>query len=208
MSLDPSTEEGRRLLEGELAKAKYAPSQPGLLERFQDWLFDLFEGVGSGVGAPAWLVPVVILVVLAGIGLILWRVLRREPAPTGPERSGAVLEGITQTATELRASAAAALARGDASSALLDSFRALVVSAIERTILDDQPGRTAHEAARDLASAFPDAAPELARIADLFDGVRYGGLDVGADQARSAGALDARLVSTRPVLTDVLAGSW
>lgn len=208
MGLDPSTEEARRLLEQELAKGKYAGSQPGLLERFWTWFLGLFHGAGSGVGAPAWLVPVVLLIVFALIGLILWRVLRREPAQTTTTAVGAVLDGVSASAAELRQSAITALAAGDADTAVLDGYRTIVVAAIERTLLDDQPGRTAHEAARDLGPVFPGESSALSEGADVFDAVRYGGRAATPEQARAIIDLDDRLRSTRPNLAEALATPW
>ena len=76
---------------------------------------------------------------------------------TGPRREG-VLDGPTRTAAEHRAAAGRALEAGDADTAVLEAYRALTRSAIERTLLDDLPGRTAHEVAVALGPVFPASA--------------------------------------------------
>ena len=79
---------------------------------------------------------------------------------------------------------------GDAETAVLEAYRALARSAVERTLLDDLPGRTAHEVAVALAPVFPASAASLALAADTFDAVRYGrrsrhgGVGPGRDRAR------------------------
>ena len=84
--------------------------------------------------------------------------------------------------------------------AVLDGFRAIAKDMSDRTLLDDAPGRTAHEVSLALASPFPDHADRLARAADLFDSVRYGHRRANADQAGQVQHLDAELVTTRPLL--------
>jgi Domain of unknown function (DUF4129) len=84
--------------------------------------------------------------------------------------------------------------------AVLDGFRAIAKDMGERTLLDDAPGRTAHEVALTLASPFPDHADRLAQAADLFDSVRYGHRRANADQGGHVQHLDAELVTTRPEL--------
>jgi len=70
----------------------------------------------------------------------------------------------------------------------------------DRTLLDDAPGRTAHEVSLALASPFPDHSVRLAEAANVFDAVRYGHRRATADQAGEVQRLDAELVRARPVL--------
>lgn len=200
--VDPDTEQARTWLREELAKPTY--TKPGLWERFQEWLMDLLSRMSGSGAVPGWVVPVVVLVVLAALGLVLWRVLRREPVRTAERTSGAVLDGVTSTPAELRASARAALTRGDADAALLDAYRAIVSGSVERTILDDRPGRTAHEAARELTSAFPGSGAGLASAADDFDAVRYGHLHTTSERATAVIELDDQLRSATPQLAGAL----
>jgi hypothetical protein len=193
--LDPSSEEARRWLLDELAKAQYNP-QPGLVERFLEWLDDLLSATPTG-GAPSVLVPVVIVLLVAVLVLVLVTVLRREVRPAGATR-GHVLDVPDVDAATLRRRAREARDRGDWDAAVLDGVRAVARSSVERVVLDDAPGRTAHEVALALASPFPGEAAALLRAADAFDAVRYGDRRATPEQARDVIALDDRLVTTRP----------
>ena len=81
--------------------------------------------------------------------------------------------------------------------AVRERFRAVVRTLDERTLLDDRPGRTADEAAREAGRVLPDLAAGLTAAARLFDDVTYGDADAGpADDARLR-ALD-QAVDARP----------
>jgi hypothetical protein len=201
--LDPTSPQARQWLEDELRKGIYH-EQKGLLERIWDWLMDLLSGAGTeagGAGLPGWTVWIAVLVIAAVVALVLVRSVHAERRMKGPRGAG-VLEGPTRTAAEHRAAAAEALDAGDADTAVLEAYRALTRSAIERTLLDDLPGRTAHEVAVALGPVFPASASSLALAADTFDAVRYGRRAAGLQSARDVVALDAELARTRPLLPD------
>ena len=142
--------------------------------------------------------PSISLLVLGVAALVLWRVLRRNVrAPASPTAPG-VLEDVDATADELRALAQQALDRGEAGEALIAAYRAVVASAIERTWLADRPGRTAHEAARELSTLVPTERQAVADAAAAFDAVRFGRAAASADQVRGVMELDSRLRSARP----------
>ena len=193
--LDPSSDEARRWLEEELAKGVYNP-EPGLVERFLEWLDRLLSATPEG-GAPSFLLPVVIVVLVAVLALVLLTVLRREVRRSGA-RTGHVLDVPDLDAATLRERARAAEARGDWDGAVLDGVRTLARAGVERVVLDDAPGRTAHEVALALATPFPGEAQALLRAADAFDAVRYGHRRATQQQARDVLALDERLAGTRP----------
>jgi len=113
---------------------------------------------------------------------------------------GAVLDDVTITARHYRELAAQALRDGRHDDAVLDGFRAIAKDMSDRRVLNDAPGRTAHEVSLSLASPFADHADRLARAADLFDSVRYGHRRASAYQAAEIRDLDADLVKTRPAL--------
>ena len=199
--LDPTSPQARQWLEDELRKGIYH-EQKGLLERIWDWLTELLSSDGpGGIGLPGWTVWVAAAVIAAVIALVLVRSVHAERRMKGPRGAG-VLEGPTRTAAEHRAAAARALDAGDADTAVLEAYRALTRSAIERTLLDDLPGRTAHEVAVALGPVFPASAASLAVAADTFDAVRYGRRPAGPQSARDVIALDAELARTRPLLPD------
>jgi hypothetical protein len=195
--LDPSRSEGRRLLEDELSKPRYAV-EPSLWDRFREWLLGLFET--SGPGLPPWVLGVVLLVVAAVIALVAAVLLRPEARARRTGTGGEVLDerGLDGTAYRHRAHSAAR--EGDWDTVVLDSYRAIVASAVERTILDEQPGRTAHEASLELSRAFPTEERALRVGADRFDAVRYGHDKASEDEARVLLALDDRLGRARPRL--------
>ncbi len=193
--LDPSSDEARRWLLEELSKGQYNP-QPGLVERFLEWLGNLLSASPTG-GVPSVLVPVVVVLLVAVLVLVLVTVMRREVRPAGPA-VGHVLDVPDVDAATLRRRALEARAREDWDAAVLDGVRTLARASVERVVLDDAPGRTAHEVALALATPFPDEAAALLRAADAFDAVRYGGRRATAEQAGEVLGLDERLTRTRP----------
>lgn len=204
--IDPSSEDARRLLQEELAKNKYHP-QPNPWERLLEWLRDLLNSSGpGGLGLPGWLVPLVVAIVLAVVVLILVRTARGEGALRRKGRAGAFVDDPSLTAADYRARAESAARDGDWDTLAVESFRAIATSAVERALLDDLPGRTAHEAAVELGPVFPAVAPRLRSGADSFDRVRYGRRHVTRESALDIQALDRELTDTRPVLPE-LAGT-
>lgn len=197
--LDPTSPQARQWLEDELSKGIYR-EQKGLLERFLDWVDWLLSRTPGG-GLPGWTFWAALALILAVVALLVARSLRAERRMTGPLGEG-VLDGPARTAAEHRASAARALESGDVDTAVLEAYRAIARSAIERTLLDDLPGRTPHEVAVELGPVFPASAPALADAADSFDAVRYGRRPARLEWARDTIALDAALARTRPVLPD------
>lgn len=196
--LDPSSDEARRWLEEELSSQRYH-AQPSIIERIREFLEDLLGSQPSG-GLPSVAVPIAIGLVLAVLALVLWRVLRREVGRSGGD-AGGVLDVPDLPASTLRASARAALAAGDWDGAVLDGVRTIARAAVERVVLDDAPGRTAHEVALALTPPFPSEAGALLAAADAFDAVRYGHRPASEQTARDVLALEDRLAAARPVRT-------
>ncbi|EAP97426.1 putative integral membrane protein [Janibacter sp. HTCC2649] len=203
--LDPSRSDGRRLLEDELAKPRYAV-EPSLWDRFQEWLSGLFNGTG-GVGLPSWVFVIVLLIGLAVVALVVVVLLRPEARARRSGDDRGVLDERGVDAAAYRSRAQAAVRERDWDTVVLDSYRAIVSSGVERTVLDELPGRTAHEASLELSRAFPDEGEGLRASADRFDAVRYGHDRATEDDARGVLALDDRLARSRPVLTPLGATS-
>ncbi|WP_392544745.1 DUF4129 domain-containing protein [Oryzobacter telluris] len=199
--LDPTSPEARQWLEDELRRGIYH-EQKGLLARLWEWLGDILGRTVTGAGLPAWTIWVAIIVGVLVVGLVLARSLRSERRMTGRSRGG-VLDGPVRTAAEHRADARAALAAGDHDTAVLEGYRAIARAAVERTLLDDLPGRTAHEVSVQLVPVFPAHGGPLATAADTFDAVRYGRRTASADAARAVVDLDETLSTTRPVLPEL-----
>ena len=193
--LDPTPPEARDWLERELHGSDY--QSPWLASAIR-WIVDLLNNIIHGVGR---LSPVIaVLVALVVVAFLVWVLpkVRRESVVSRADH--AVLEDLTITARTYRDRAAEALRDGRYDDAVLDGFRAIAKDMSDRTLLDDAPGRTAHEASLALATCFPDHAGRLAQAADLFDAVRYGHRRATEDQAGQVQHLDAELVTTRPVL--------
>ena len=199
--LTPSADEAREWAQAELAKAIYN-DEPTLLERLLDWLGRLWrellswnEDVGPVV-LPLVVLAVVLLLIGAGIligGPVRRRRLRQQAT------SAVVLDGDERTAKELRAAAEAAARAGDFSLAVLERFRALVRSLDERVVLEDRPGRTAHEAATDAGHGLPDCAQDLLAASQTFDAVCYGNIRATQDDYERVVGVDEQVAAARPV---------
>ncbi|SEE98876.1 DUF4129 domain-containing protein [Ruania alba] len=198
--LTPSADEAQAWAEAELAKGIYN-DEPTILERLADWLWQLWEqivGMNSSLGPV--LVPLVVLAVvgvLAVVALLLGGpVRRRRLARAG---SSEVLSADDdRSAADLRAAAEAAARAGDFSRAVLERFRAIVRGMDERVILEDRPGRTAHEAAVDGGTRLPACAEQLLSASRLFDEVCYGHTAPTAADYEHLCEVDRAVGSARP----------
>lgn len=201
-ALDPDRDEARRLLQEELDSGTYQ-LQESLVSRLWRWFTDLLPDLGALGPMPPWVTWAVLAAVVAAALAVVafatrdrWRTARL----TDPGAPGAVLEGRRRTAAAHRAAARDALSAGDAGTALLEAYRAVASGSIERALLEDRPGSTAHEVALALAPVFPSESSALAAAADEFDAIRYGGRTAPESRARAVLELDDRLRRTSPVL--------
>jgi len=195
--LNPTPPEARNWLKQELHGSDYqSPWLDSLSRWITDQLGKLLDGASHLAGLSPAITALIALVVIALLAWILPKV-RRERVVTGSD--GVVLEDVTITARLYRSMAAQAIRDGRYDDAVLDRFRAIAKDMSDRRVLNDAPGRTAHEVSVTLASPFPDHADRLARAADLFDSVRYGHRHASAHQAGQIQDLDAKLVTTRPI---------
>jgi hypothetical protein len=196
--LDPSPDQAREWLAQELNRSSYRGSW---LESLLRWVLRQLNNLLDGVSRVGGLSPVItVLVALVVITLLGWVLpkVRRESAAAGAE--WAVLRELTTSAATYRDRAARAFTNGRYDEAVLDWFRALARDMSDRTLLDDAPGRTAHEVSLALGHPFPGQAERIGHAADVFDSVRYGHRGVTAEQADAVQKLDAELVRTRPKL--------
>lgn len=210
--LDPSADEARSWLREELERSAYS-DEPGPISRFFRWIMDKIGdvlGAGGGMGATGTLLrfliflAVIALVTLVVIGLM--RGFRPEGRVRGRRGArGGVLDGDDRSAAEHRADAAAALAAGQWNAAVVAGFRAIARASIERTVLDDSPGRTADEVAVQLGPAFPGHRDDLRRASRSFDDVFYGDLSADEAAARHVVATDTAVAQTRPDFTAISA---
>ena len=202
--LDPSSPEAQQWVRAELANGQYL-TEPSWWQRFVEWLSSLFGG-GPGPGLlPSWVVVLVVAVLLAVVALVVLRLVRPESVTRRRTSATAAVDDEGLSAADYRRRAHASNDRGDWDAALLDSYRALAASAVERTLLTRLPGRTAHEVAVSLATVFPDHAEALASAASSFDDVRYGHRRTTRTQALATTDLDAELLRTKPRLGHLVA---
>jgi hypothetical protein len=195
----PNADEARRWAAEELAKREYRSAEPGWLDGlwrgFLDWLSSL-DGPSGGEGQVAAPLTGVVVAVLIAAAIIVAR--PRLNARTKSQQEVFDDDDTSVSASDYRGSAAAAAGQGNWGAAVVQSFRALVRAAEDRTILDARPGRTADEVARELAGIFVSEARRLDWAARTFDRVRYGhGAAVRADYEAMT-ALDASLGSLKP----------
>jgi Domain of unknown function (DUF4129) len=196
--LDPAPPQARQWLKEELQGSDYqSPWLDSVFRWITDQLNSLVEGVRSLSAISPFLTVLLAMVVIA---LLVWILPRVRREPVAATRDGAVLEDLTITSRLYRDLASQSLREGRYDDAVLDGFRAIARDMSDRRVLDDAPGRTAHEVSLALASPFPDHADRLAGAADLFDSVRYGHRRANAEQATRIHRLDAELVATRPTL--------
>lgn len=194
--LNPSPDKADSLLRRELLRPEYHDQNP--MEQFLHWLQrQLDTALDKASSAPplGWFGAIVVfLLVLLLLG---WLVSRARHTASTPREAGPVLSEEHASAADLRARALAALAAGDATTAVVEGFRALTLRQIEVGVLEDQPGATAHEVSISLAASFPDRRDRIEAAAALFDLVLYGDRPATTDQARAVLALDDDLVPVR-----------
>ncbi|MDA5286417.1 DUF4129 domain-containing protein [Streptomyces sp. Isolate_45] len=195
-------EAAREAAERELAKRAYHEDDPGLfergLERFWDWIADLFDGASSVTpGGGFGLLAVALLVVLA-VAALWWRLGTPRRTATG---TGVLFDDGLRGAADHRTAADAHAAAGRWTEAVQERMRAVVRSLEERTLLDPRPGRTADEAAAEASVSLPAHAGDLRAAARTFDDVTYGGRTADADTYARLRTLDLTLERTKPLLT-------
>jgi hypothetical protein len=194
--LRPDPDRARAWLQEELARREYHQS---LLDRLTTWLGDRWHALTAAAGSTSGLstaaaVGLAVLLVVV-VALVAGRV-RREPVQ---RPGGGDLGGETAASPEdHRRAAVGALDAGRYDAALVEAYRAVVTRAVRRGLLEDRPGLTAHEVARELAPAFPDRVADLDRAAWLFDAVFYGEQPPTAEDARAVLGLDEDLRLARP----------
>ncbi|GAA3768871.1 DUF4129 domain-containing protein [Streptomyces phyllanthi] len=195
---DPAREAAER----ELAKRMYHENDPSWFQRaldaFWEWLGKIFSAASSATPGGALGLVVIVLVVLALLGALWWRLGTPHRTPTS---SAALFDDRPRSAADHRAAAETHAAQGHWNQAVQERMRAIVRSLEERALLDARPGRTADEAASEAGRTLPTHADRLRAAARDFDDVTYGGRSAGEETYRRLAALDDDLERTKPVLT-------
>ncbi|MFJ9555061.1 DUF4129 domain-containing protein [Nocardiopsis sp. NPDC101807] len=192
-----SRDEGRRRAVEELSDPLYGEQEPGLLDRFLDWLGGLIDGLaeaGSGVfGGWVVLAPLLLVVAALAVWLIVWLRPSRSRAAGPPVHEGAVL-----SATDHRAASDRHEAAGEYAAAVAERLRAISVDLEDRVIVAPRAGRTATELAAEASVLLPGETDGLREGARIFNDVAYGDRSATADSARTMRELDTRLRAARP----------
>ncbi|NYI06170.1 DUF4129 domain-containing protein [Allostreptomyces psammosilenae] len=198
--LDIDGETAREAARDELSRAVYQDARPGPIEQAWEWFWErvaeLLDATASA--APGGWVGVVTLLVIALLAIVALR-LRLGRMRAQPRSAQPLLGGVARSAAEHRAAAERHAAAGAWPEAVGERMRAIARALHERALLDDRPGRTATEIARDAAAQLPQAADALAEAARIFDGVRYGGRTATAENYATMRALDDQIAAARPM---------
>jgi hypothetical protein len=193
-------EQARQLAAQELAKPAYRAAEPGIVERVGHWLLarldDLLTLLTSTRAGGAGGVLVVLAVVVAAVLVVRWRLGR---AARSARVGTAVLDPVGITAADHRRRAAEHEAAGRHDDAVREWMRALVRGLEERDLLVARVGRTAGEAAREVATTLPGAAAVVAEAARRFDETVYGGRAADPDAVARVRAADETARADRPV---------
>lgn len=195
--VEPDADTARRWVQQELLDPGYHQREP-LLQRLLAWVEEQLRAVPDLDMSPLTALLVVVGLVLVAVLVALY-VAGPVRAASRRRRTGVLHADDRRTAADLRASADAAAQAGAWPTAVADRFRAVVRGLEERGLLDERPGRTAHEAARLAAAALPALADGLRRGGDLFDDVVYGEHPASADDDARLRALDDAVRAARPV---------
>ena len=199
--VDPDAETARRWATEELLDPVYHEQRSSLLSRLLEWLAELFDGPAHPRGVRAARGPRVV-VVLVAVVVVAFLVAGPVRASRRGGRDRSVLaDDDARTSAELRAAADAAAARGRLGRRPCSSGSGRSSASLEeRTVLDERPARTAHEAAqagggpaagaRRGAASRPAGRSTTSRTATsrraAQDEVRLRGLDARVQDARAS----------------------
>lgn len=192
----------REAAERELSKGEYHRDDPGLLNRFLDWLWNhisslLDSAAQASPGGWVGLTVIVCLVVLLAVALRL-RLGSLRPAASSVDAT--LFDKGPRSAAGHRNEAEAHAATERWNQALQERMRAIVRSLEERALLDHRPGRTADEAALEAGRALPAHAEALRSAARSFDEVTYADRQMNASAYAAVRDLDTALQRAEPRL--------
>lgn len=189
-----SGDAARQAAEQELRRSEYHRDDPGLFSRVINWVLERLGGLFSGTPAgSATLLFVVLLAAVIAFAIVRARSNRRIARA---ERSRAADPLAPAGGVDHRRRAIDFTARKQYDEALREWLRAAVQVIEDRGVLDQRPGRTGDEIAREAGRLLPSAAEALSRATIAFDDIWFGGRagtesdatlgQKAADAARSA----------------------
>lgn len=176
-------DEARQRVLAELEKAKYGGIPPWLedlleramelLIRFVDFVLGITNGPQTAGGGINIGFVFIVLVILIGIALVVWKVGLPRWRERRPRSAEVELEADLEP-EDYRTSADRFADAKDWRAAVRDRFRAVVKELENATILDPRPARTAFEASILGGRALPEQATALQTGAEHFSAVMYG----------------------------------
>lgn len=201
----PDAETARAWAEAELAKSAYHRGDT-LADRVGAWISDfisrLFEKTGGAAFPPiGYLLGAVILLAVLFLAA---RVVAPAVRQRGRSDGADLLDDDTRTAAQIKDAARKARSQGDLTLAALEFYRATVRGCEERVVIDERAGRTAREAARDIARSVGSHRAELLTAASTFDELCYGHRDGTQHDVEAMESLE-RTMSTAKALKMALA---
>lgn len=202
----PDPDQAREWAEKELSDPSYQAAEPTFIDRIAQavakFLGDLLRVPDTdGWGPAALIVIAVIVTALIVVAVLIWgrpRVANR----AAPAARALFDDDDARSASELRADAAAAAARGEWDEAIVLRFRAFARGLGERGLVDPPPGATVRAFSREAARALPSLADALDDAATIFDDVRYLRRPGTAERYRVISDLDDAAVRARATPVD------
>ena len=183
MAADP--DEARSLAEEILSRPEYQPPAEAWWQTALDWVQERFARllgtlVGGGTGqVVGW---VVVVVVLAAVAFVVYRLVRGGAPPAREAASAARVE--REPAVDWQAEAARLEADGRWREGLRARYRALVARLGRRGAIDPAAARTTGDHRAEVAGRAPAASAEFDAAAELFDRAWYGGRATGPEESR------------------------
>lgn len=193
--VSPDSEQARRLVQTELARPEYSATW---WDRFRDWLVHLLRSESTGDGTVTTILVIAAVLLVAAIMALLLTAHQRRRSLSSAGVTGPVLNDMPGGGAHYRRCAAAHLAAGRASPALLDAYRAVTAAGIESGTVPETTDLTASEVAASLLIAHPAESRAISQASRAFDSVRYGGLRPTLQDARNVAELADRLAASEP----------
>ncbi|MDR0504493.1 MAG: DUF4129 domain-containing protein [Bifidobacteriaceae bacterium] len=196
LPVEPSADQARQLLRQELENSQYHRG-PTLLQQVLQWLDNLFAG--GMQTAPPRVVAIIIFVSLLVIVLVVLfsRLLKRRAAGNQKTSRAVLSSNQPATAAKARRLADKCAAAGDLRGACLARFQAIVLTLLERQIINPPAGATAQEITEQALRNLAEPLDGLSAAASLFDALAYGDLAAQASDYDQFITLDqAALLST------------
>jgi hypothetical protein len=197
--IEVGRDEARSAARRELARPEYAVDRPPLAQRIGEWVLDFFSDLldAASRASPGGYGGLLVLLALVVAAIIAIR-LRVGPLGRAAAGEDPLFVGVVRSADEHRRAAEEHARASRWDEALRERLRAVIRDLEERAILDERPGRTADEAAREAGAALPEQAAGLCGAATAFDDVWYGGRPATAEVYRRLVDLDEAVRRTRP----------